>query len=156
MPGKDVVLMVGDGNHSLATAKACWEDVKAKVIADDPRRYALAEVQNLHDPSVTFEPIHRVLFNVKEADLTVLLGDLKMEWPHDPTAKDREVTFVSYGYAGYKETKFTTLGEGMSVVQVSKVVDEFLAAHPEVRIDYVHGEQAVRDTVAKEGATALG
>ena len=44
----------------------------------------------------------------------------------------------------------------MSVVKVSEVVDDFLAAHVDVRIDFVHGEQAVRDTVAKEGATALG
>jgi uncharacterized protein (DUF1015 family) len=153
MAGKDVVLMVGDGNHSLATAKACWEAVKAGTAPGDPRRYALTEVQNLHDPSVTFEPIHRVLFNVRETDLPALLEDLQLAWPHDPAAEDREVTCVSHGG---RETKLTTPGEGMSVVQVSEVVDKFLAEHADVRIDFVHGEKAVRDAVAKEGATALG
>merc|ERR1712113_915678 len=60
--------LIGDGNHSLATAKSCWENLKAKGGVDKechPARYALAELQNLHDDGVVFEPIHRILVGVK-------------------------------------------------------------------------------------------
>ncbi len=56
---------MGDGNHSLATAKAIWEQIKPQVGMDHPARYALVEVENVHDSGLDFEPIHRALFNVK-------------------------------------------------------------------------------------------
>jgi hypothetical protein len=60
---------MGDGNHSLATAKAIWEKTKEQAadkaeVMDDPRRYALVELVNLHDESLIFEPIHRVVFKL--------------------------------------------------------------------------------------------
>lgn len=73
-----LVFAMGDGNHSLATAKAIWEDLKGKLGgaegagADHPARYALVEVENIHDEGLEFEPIFRVLFDVKE-DLKVAL-----------------------------------------------------------------------------------
>jgi hypothetical protein len=138
-----VLLMVGDGNHSLATAKACWESVKDTALTDDPRRYALAEVQNLHDPSCTFEPIHRVLFNVDAADFTAAL---QKACPAGETAKDREFRVVS----ALGETVLTTPGAEMSVVTISEVVDAYLADHSDASIDFVHGEQPVLDVVARE------
>jgi hypothetical protein len=64
---KGVLLFaVGDGNHSLATAKSIWESLKPKVGMDHPARYALVEIENVHDKGLEFEPIHRVLFDVKE------------------------------------------------------------------------------------------
>ena len=68
-----LLFAVGDGNHSLATAKACYENLK-KVMPPErwaslPARYALVEVVNLHDDALTFEPIHRVLFHVDGRDL---------------------------------------------------------------------------------------
>jgi hypothetical protein len=61
-----MLFAMGDGNHSLATAKAIWEQVKPRVGMDHPARYALVEIENIHDEGVVFEPIHRVLFDVKE------------------------------------------------------------------------------------------
>jgi hypothetical protein len=68
LPNADSPLLfaMGDGNHSLATAKAIWEELKPHVSPDHPSRYALVELVNLHDPSLKFEPIHRVLFNPGE------------------------------------------------------------------------------------------
>ncbi len=64
---KDVLLFaVGDGNHSLATAKAIWEKKKESLPADHPLRYALVEIENIHDPGLFFEPIHRVLFGINQ------------------------------------------------------------------------------------------
>jgi len=69
---------MGDGNHSLATAKAIWEQKKQGLSeeekANHPARFALVEIVNVHDTGLTFEPIHRVLFNV---DANKLLEDMK-------------------------------------------------------------------------------
>ena len=77
--GKGVLqYAVGDGNHSLATAKTCYENEKAK-IGDEaknlPLRYALVEVVNLHDESLVFEPIHRVVFGVDEEKFVNALAE---------------------------------------------------------------------------------
>ena len=63
---------MGDGNHSLATAKSIWEKIKPEVGLDHPARYALVEIENIHDEGLEFEPIHRVLFNFKRDILAVL------------------------------------------------------------------------------------
>ena len=68
--GKGVLLFsVGDGNHSLATAKACYENLKKTMSKEEyenhPARYALVEIVNLHSDALEFEPIHRVVFGVK-------------------------------------------------------------------------------------------
>ncbi len=74
-PGRPVLLFaVGDGNHSLATAKAWWEQIKPDVGMDHPARYALVEVENIHDEGLEFEPILRVLYDVK-ADPIRAVGD---------------------------------------------------------------------------------
>ena len=69
-----LVFAMGDGNHSLATAKAIWEDVKGKVGMDHPARYTLVEIENIHDAGLEFEPIHRVLFEVQR-DLSRIYCD---------------------------------------------------------------------------------
>ena len=73
---KDLPLLpfaVGDGNHSMATAKAYWEDVKKTLTPEErenhPARYALCEIVNIHDESLLIEPIHRVMFHVDPEDL---------------------------------------------------------------------------------------
>ena len=71
----DVMLYaMGDGNHSFATAKAIWEQIKRDAadpddVMDHPARYALVELVNVHDPGLEFEAIHRVLFDVDVDDL---------------------------------------------------------------------------------------
>ena len=60
-----LVYAMGDGNHSLATAKAIWEELKGEVGMDHPARYALVEIENIHDEGLAFEPIFRVMFDVK-------------------------------------------------------------------------------------------
>ena len=72
-PGTPVMLFaVGDGNHSLATAKAIWERNKSSVGLGHPSRWALVEIENIHDSALQFEPIHRLLFGVR--------GDIRRHW----------------------------------------------------------------------------
>ncbi len=79
IPGHSQPLLfaMGDGNHSLATAKAIWEKIKPGVGMNHPARYALVEIENIHDPALAFEPIHRLVFNLQKDLLTemqILLG----------------------------------------------------------------------------------
>ena len=69
-----LLFAMGDGNHSLATAKAIWEKMKPQVGMEHPSRYALVEIENVHDEGSDFEPIHRVLFGLKKD----LLAELKL------------------------------------------------------------------------------
>jgi hypothetical protein len=71
-PHAPLLFAMGDGNHSLATAKAIWEQLKPQVGMDHPARHALVEIENIHDAGLEFEPIHRVLFGV-QAELTAAI-----------------------------------------------------------------------------------
>ena len=90
LPGVPMVFAVGDGNHSLATAKSCWEELKAAHPGEDlsghPARYALVELENIHDEAQVFEPIHRVVVNTEPEKLLAALeaycapGGYPVQW----------------------------------------------------------------------------
>ena len=154
-----LLFAVGDGNHSLATAKACYENLK-KVTPPErwaslPARYALVEVVNLHDDALTFEPIHRVLFNVDCA--TVLLSLI--------TWSDANMAGCCFG--GSKKQPFTLAGphmanvlsfedptEPLTVGTIDDFISDYIERHPEAKVDYVHDEPAVR-ALCKQGAVAF-
>lgn len=77
--GVPMVFAVGDGNHSLATAKSCYEELKknnpGKDLSNHPARYALVELENIHDDAQVFEPIHRVVVNTDPEKLLKALED---------------------------------------------------------------------------------
>lgn len=142
--GDAPLFAVGDGNHSLATAKACWEEIKAGLTAEEmenhPARFALVEVVNLYDEALAFEPIHRVIVGADNAALLSLLKDAQ-------TDVNAPVTFIT------KEGEVQLQGLPVHVLQ--PLLDEYLAAHPEAEIDYVHGDDAARTLGSKEGACSL-
>lgn len=76
-PKNPLLFAMGDGNHSLATAKSCWEDIKKTLSEDEiknhPARFALVEIENIHDEGLQFEPIHRVLFDMNKEEFEALL-----------------------------------------------------------------------------------
>ena len=78
-----LLFAMGDGNHSLATAKSIWEKVKLTAGMDHPARYALVEIENIHDRGLDFEPIHRVLFkvigNANQILINSFAGNLSLE-----------------------------------------------------------------------------
>lgn len=118
MNSRDGLLFaMGDGNHSLATAKACWEEIKAGLSEQErqnhPARWALAEIVNLHDPALKFEPIHRLLYNV------------------DPEAVQRELGFDAANPPDAQE--------------LQPKLDEWLKNHPEAKLEYIHGEKECRE-----------
>ena len=143
-PGKPVLLFaVGDGNHSLATAKTCWESVKRTLTPEEqkshPARFALAELVNLHDSSLEFEPIHRVVFGV---DPEKLLKALKAYYP-DTSAADNGGQHITCRYQKKAEELYIRNGKSSLPVGTLQVfLDEYLQKNCG-RVDYVHGADVV-------------
>jgi len=146
-----LLFAVGDGNHSLATAKACYELLKeelGEVALSHPARYALCEVVNLHDPSLHFEPIYRVMFG---ADPDHVLAEFRAYAASlQGSAAAQSVLCV----CGTREEQITVAHpeKQLTVGTVQDFADQYLAAHPEVRIDYIHGEKALRTLASGEDA----
>ncbi len=137
-----LVYAMGDGNHSLATAKTNYENLK-KEIGDAAKntsaRYALCELVNLHDESLVFEAIHRVIF---DADADAFIKALEKEYAlsFDKNAEGQSFVLVKEG----KETKVTITNptEYLTVATVQKALDAFVAENGG-EIDYIHGEDVV-------------
>jgi hypothetical protein len=149
LDGAKVLLAVGDGNHSLATAKSCYEDLKAQNPSVDlynhPARYALVELENIHDPSLSFEPIHRVVFDV---DREKLLSDL-----HGICAAEGfEVTVV----VGDQQTTVhldKNRGE-LAVAILQEFLDQWFKNNAG-KIDYIHGEAEVAELASRDNAVGF-
>lgn len=135
--GAPVLLAVGDGNHSLATAKSCYEALKAadpdKDLSDHPARYSLVELQNIHDPSLEFAPIHRIVTNV---DCEKLLADIKAVCADD----GYPVNWVVGDQKGVISLD-RNRGE-LAVAVLQEFLDHWLVEN-EGEIDYIHGDDEV-------------
>lgn len=140
MVGEEPMLFaVGDGNHSLATAKAC-----AALYPDcAPAARALVEVVNIHDPALDFEPIYRVLFGVDVQDV--------IDAAKEHFAQDGESTVTLI--AGDREE--TVMASGLISEAVQSFLDAYIAAHPEAEIDYIHGEEVVRALAAEQNTVGF-
>ncbi|NCA98362.1 MAG: DUF1015 domain-containing protein [Clostridia bacterium] len=151
-----LLFAVGDGNHSLATAKAHWNSIKSDVSPDHPARYALAEVINIHDSGLDFEPIHRAVFNI---DFELFLDHAERFFTKQLAAMVRPEHAMSlpvpvYG-PGFKTDLAVPLQPGDLVVgAIQAMLDDLLARHPDVRLDYIHGEEVVQELSGK-GAVGL-
>ncbi len=146
-----LVFAVGDGNHSLASAKASFEEVKARIGAEaaatHPARYALVELVNLHDEALEFEPIYRVLFG---ADPTVVLEKFRTYAAAlDGTARPQEIRVV---YGGKEET--ITVAHPNWELAVGTVGDfvEAYAKETGAVVDYIHGIDSTEKLAAGENA----
>ena len=146
-----LVFAVGDGNHSLATAKTCYENLK-KVTPQDqweslPARYALVEIENLHDESLRFEAIHRVVFGV---DPEKLLAAFKEFYP---TARDGQgvghtIAYTWAGGSGYLNVPNPRVQLAVGTLQ--NFLDAYLKENGG-EVDYIHGDKVTDDLGAKPG-----
>ncbi|MCD7948823.1 MAG: DUF1015 domain-containing protein [Erysipelotrichaceae bacterium] len=144
-------LAVGDGNHSLATAKTHWLNVKATLSEDGrenhPARYALVELVNLHSPALFFEPIHRVLFNVDMND--VYHGFIEsLNKQNIPYSEGDDIVFIDNDEE--KHLKLFNEDGRIPLDILQSYLDCYLQIHNNSSIDYVHGEDAVRELAKKD------
>lgn len=137
----ELLFAVGDGNHSLATAKECYRQNPTEL-----NRYALVEIVNIHDNSIEFEPIYRVLFDVDIDDFMTKFKQAHIATEGDDTHKYECVTKDGKQNITVKATAKLPVG----TLQV--FIDKYLKKNPSVKIDYIHGEQVVYD-LCKEDNT---
>ena len=149
-----LLFAVGDGNHSLATAKAAYEEVKAAhgdSALYHPARYALVEVVNLHDDALHFEPIYRVMFNVDPNDVLAKLEQYSFELSGN--AAPQQARFLSTARRG--TIHFGAPVEQLVVGTLQTFIDAYLAEHPEASVDYIHGSKTVEALATKERAVGF-
>ncbi len=158
-----LLFAMGDGNHSLATAKAIWEKNKAKVGMDHPSRYALVEIENVHDTGLEFEPIHRVLFGARGDLLDEMLahfgGNTRLiscasqeemvNKVNHPSGASQRVGWISQ--EGYGVLEIDNPTSNLPVGTLQSFLDQYLKQNSEVKIDYVHGEEVVCRLGAQPG-----
>lgn len=148
-------LAVGDGNHSLATAKECYERQKRLVPpekwAELPARYALCELVNLHDEALEFEAIHRVLFGVEPEQM---LAQLLAAYPgaHFGQGQGHKLSFFHRNGVGV--VTVPNPQAHLPVGTLQRFLDDYVTEH-KCRIDYIHGDEAARALGAKEGNLAF-
>lgn len=139
-----LIYAMGDGNHSLATAKAYYENLKSEIgeekAKQSPARYALCELVNLHDKSLEFEAIHRVIF---DADGKEFMDAFKAEYnvSTEDGAEGQSFVFVYDGKA--EKVTVTNPKEYLTVATVQKFMDSYFEKH-EGEVDYIHGEDVVK------------
>jgi len=159
--GKDrpvLLFAMGDGNHSLATAKAIWEKNKPQVGMDHPSRCALVEIENVHDDGLEFEPIHRVLFGLKKDLFASLEKTFGENFSYRAVADAQAMVKVLDNANGEKQAiGLVGGGKQFGVIEIAKpssnlpvgtiqyFLDPFMKDGGAEKIDYVHGEDvAVR------------
>lgn len=139
---------MGDGNHSLATAKKCWDQISTTLTEDEkenhPARYALVELVNLHDEALLFESIHRLLLNTGEnalEEIAKVIGFGDDALPYYKSGGQGMLLIDNKG--------------GLCVAAVQKGLDQYLSDHPEVKIDYIHGDDVAAQLSKEEGNIAF-
>ncbi|MFP4373209.1 MAG: DUF1015 domain-containing protein [Spirochaetaceae bacterium] len=161
----ELLLAVGDGNHSLAAAKGVWEREKAAGADPNvhPGRYALVEIVNLYDPALTIEPIHRALFG---ADLGAVreglrriardgweeVGGVRQAMEHARGAADA-FCFVHAGGASV----FTVAGDDTALPQerVEAEIERLRQEDERVTVDYIHGTEELERIAGEEGRAGV-
>ena len=151
---KGVLLFaMGDGNHSLATAKACYEKLKESMSEEEylnhPARYALVELVNLHSSALEFEAIHRVIFDTDVEDLVKSLNEY-YTINEDGNGQKFELITKDYDKTLYIENPKSNIAVG----SIQMFLDEYLANH-QGKIDYIHGDDTTKEMASKDGNVGI-
>lgn len=151
---KGVLLFaMGDGNHSLATAKANYENLKKTMSEDEylnnPARYALVEVVNLHSSALEFEPIHRVVFNT---DVNNLIEELYKYYDINEDGDGEYFELVTKDFD--KRLYISNPKSNIAVGSIQIFLDDYLKDHSG-KLDYIHGDETTRSMGSEEGNVGI-
>lgn len=143
-----LLFAMGDGNHSLATAKACYEKLKETMSEEEylnhPARYALVELVNLHSNALEFEAIHRVLFDV---DINDLINNLYNYYEINENGDGQKFELITKDMD--KTLYIKNPKSNIPVGSIQIFLDEYLKSH-KGKIDYIHGEDTTKELASKE------
>ena len=142
-----IIALVGDGNHSLASAKLHWENVKKGLSVEKREnhsaRYAMVELVNIYDEGIYFEPIHRVIYGAKGDFLIRLKQIVKGE-------------YITRAYEGAEALEMSMSTNAIeSVKEVQGFIDEYVKENEGVSIDYIHGEESLKNICKEKGAIGI-
>ena len=161
-----LLFAMGDGNHSLATAKAVWEKMKPDAGPNHPARFALVEIENVHDQGLEFEPIHRVLFGLKKdllASLQEYFGgrltirsinraeEMIEQVDHTRGAKQAIGFINGSDHGSFRVIEIAEPSSNLPVGTLQAFLDPFLKNSGADKIDYVHGSEVVCSLGAQAG-----
>ncbi len=150
---KGVLLFaMGDGNHSLATAKACYEKLKEAMgdaALENPARYALVELVNLHSSALEFEAIHRVIFDTDASDL---IKNLYEYYNINEEGKGQKFELITKDMD--KVLYIENPKSNIAVGSIQMFLDDYLSTHKGT-IDYIHGDDVTKDFGSKEGNVGI-
>ena len=163
-----LLFAMGDGNHSLATAKAIWEEMKPTVGLNHPARYALVEIENVHDDGLEFKPIHRILFGIKNNLYRELEEEFGSHYSYQPVSGIEELfQRVNAGDEGAHLIGVVGGGREFGVVKIMKptaniavgtiqpFLDNFMKQGGAEKIDYVHGNEIVSRLGSQPGNAGI-
>ena len=147
---KGVLLFsVGDGNHSLATAKACYENLKKVLPKEEyqnhPARYALVEIVNLHSEALEFEPIHRVVFGINPENMIEEFGKY-YELSEEPDGQKIEYVYKGVDRIVYIKNPKSNLAVG----SLQMFIDEYIKNNGG-KVDYIHEDKVTKELGSKDG-----
>jgi uncharacterized protein (DUF1015 family) len=168
--GSVFLFAVGDGNHSLATAKATWEEYKKNHpgVNNCNMKYALIEIVNIYDTGLTFEPIHRVIFDINSEDLINFLAQKlggNVEYLNDFNILKNKVdnSKSDFGFIfvnNYNnKTQYVYLKTDIKELPISQLqpsIDEYLNyVNKKGNIDFIHGADELCRLGNQKGTTAI-
>lgn len=174
----DVLLFaMGDGNHSFATAKACWDNIKDGLSEEEkqnhPARFALVELVNVHDEAMLFEPIHRVLFEVDPKhvlqSMQAYYNETEQLFEYESFASKEKMLkryeeylqiysvthaahLIPYNFFGeWGILKISHAKSNIEAGTLQAFIDDYLSNNPEVTVDYIHGDEVTEELGSQEG-----
>ncbi len=147
----NLVFAVGDGNHSLATAKTCWENIKATLSDEEkekhPARFCLVEIENIHDDALEFEPIHRVVFGQKPEKV---VEEIKKYYDVLDTQVDGSQEIICVFGDVEEKIYIKNPSSNLTVGTLQNFLDDM-----KYETDYIHGDEVVRELALKENVTGF-
>ena len=148
-----LLFAMGDGNHSLATAKANYENVKKTMTPDEylnhPSRYALVEIVNLHSEALEFEPIHRVIF---DTDVNKLIEELYKYYDINEEGNGQYFELVTKDID--KKLYISNPKSNIAVGSIQMFLDEYLKDN-KGKLDYIHGDETTKNMGMEENNVAI-
>ncbi len=145
-----ITLAVGDGNHSLATAKAAWVELSATLTDEErethPARFALVEIDNLHDDCFEFEPIYRI---VEAPDVKKLAEDFAA-FAESVSGEGSEQSFTVILEGESRQIKISAPEYALPVATLQVFLDEWIKGRDDVLVDYIHGVDSLEKLASRK------
>ncbi len=149
------IFAMGDGNHSLATAKKCWEKIKERLSEEEkethPARFSLVEIVNIHDAAISFEPIHKVIF---ETDPENFISEGEKWWAEQSKVSDKSHSISLIAGAQEKHIDVSGLTIGELIGKAEEFCQEYMKRFGG-RIDYIHNDDTAISMGKRSGCACI-